>query len=520
MSRFFAGLDVSTQGCKLVVIDLDSEDVCHVESVTYDTDLPEFGTRDGVIQGLGEGVSESDPHMWLRAVDHLLASLRGSEVPASEIRCISVSAQQHGLVALDSGGNLARPTSKLWNDYSTAEECEILTDRVGGPEAMIEAVGNSQRPGYTAGKIFHLKRHEPEAYDRSTTLFLVHNFVNWYLTGGVAVMEPGDTSGMALWHPAKRQWSRQVIDAIDPDLLEKLPPVRRADESIGRIAAPLVERFGFSPTCKVDAGSGDNMYTALGTGIVREGLVTVSLGTSGTACCFMEEPFVDPRGEIAAYCDSTGHYLPLLCVSNLANGYNELLRLHGRSHGEFDAIIEQTSPWDGGRILVPWFGGERTPDQPWGTPVHFGFSLDSMTKENLCRAVLDGHVLNLQAGFTRMPVQVEELRLTGGLSRSAAWCQAIADVFEVEVVPVEGEGAALGAALHAAWVWLAEEGDPRPIAELVDRFVVLEHDRRREPVAENVAVYRKMKTVFRALSRRLRGLQAEDPFRLRADALR
>jgi len=520
MSRFFAGLDVSTQGCKLVVVDLDTEDVCHVEAINYDTDLPEFGTRDGVLQNLGEGVSESDPRMWLEAVDRLLDRLAASDVPIGEVRCVSVSGQQHGLVALDAGGDLARPTSKLWNDYSTAEECEILTEKVGGPDAMIDAVGNSQRPGYTAGKILHLKRHEPEAYERSATLFLVHNYINWYLTGGVAVMEPGDTSGMALWNPVTGEWSREVIDAIDVSLLEKLPPIRPADESIGRIAPVLVERFGFPPDCKVDAGSGDNMYGALGTGNVREGLVTVSLGTSGTACCFMKEPFIDPQGEIAAYCDSTGHYLPLLCVSNLANGYNEMLRLHELSHGEFDAIIERSSPWEGGRMLIPWFGGERTPDLPWATPVYFGFTLDSMTRENLCRAVLEGHVLNLHAGFTRMPVQVEELRLTGGLSRSAAWCQAIADIFEADAVPVKGEGAALGAALHAAWVWLKEEGEAPPLKELVDPFVVLEHERRKKPLSENVAVYRKMKEVFRALSRRLRGLDGEDPFRLRAEALR
>ena len=520
MSRFFAGLDVSTQGCKIVVVDLVSENVCHVEAVNYDTDLPEFGTRDGVIQGLGEGVAESDPGMWLAAVDRLLGRLASSDVPVEEIRCISVSGQQHGLVALDADGDLSRPTSKLWNDYSSAEECEFLTEKVGGPGAMIEAVGNSQRPGYTAGKILHLKRHEPEAYERSATLFLVHNYINWYLTGGVAVMEPGDTSGMALWNPLTGEWSREVIDAIDAGLAEKLPPVRPADESIGKISPALVERFGFSPECKVDAGSGDNMYGAIGTGIVREGLVTVSLGTSGTACCFMEEPFVDPQGEIAAYCDSTGHYLPLLCVSNLANGYNEMLRLHELSHGEFDAIIERTSPWEGGRLLIPWFGGERTPDLPWATPVYFGFTLDSMTRENLCRAVLEGHVLNLHAGFTRMPVQVEELRLTGGLSRSAAWCQAIADIFEADAVPVKGEGAALGAALHAAWVWLKEEGQAPPLQELVDPFVVLEQGRRKKPLPENVAIYRKMKEVFRSLSRRLRGLDGEDPFRLRAEALR
>jgi xylulokinase len=360
-------------------------------------------------------------------------------------------------------------------------------------------------------------RHEPEAYDRAATLFLVHNYVNWHLTGGVRVMEPGDTSGMALWNPTTARWSRAVIEAIDSDLEYKLPEVRPSDESIGVVGPRLVERFGFSPGCLVDAGSGDNMYGAVGTGNVREGIVTVSLGTSGTAGCYLETPYVDPRGEIASYCDSTGHYLPLLCVSNLANGYNELLRLHDMSHEEFDAIAASAPTSDALQLVIPWFAGERTPDVPHGTPVYFGFPLAALTKENLCRAVLDGHVLNLQAGFRRMPVEVRELRVTGGLSRSRVWCQTIADVFEAEVVQIQGEGAALGAAIHAAWVWLKETDAPTPIEELCDAYVTWDPELLVRPREDKVAEYRQLKRLFRSLSQRLRGLDGDDPFRLRAE---
>ena len=504
MNPLFAGLDVSTQSCKLVVIDLAARKVVFVEAINYDDDLPHYGTLNGVRQGVAKGVSESEPGMWIEALEKVFAKLKTSGIPLADLAGISVSGQQHGLVSLDAHGALTRPASKLWNDFSTLEECEILTEKIGGLEAMIREVGNSQRTGYTAAKIFHMVRHEPENYAKTATLFLVHNYINFYLTGGVRVMEPGDLSGMALWNPQTAQWSQRVLDAIAPDLRQKLPPVKPADATIGNISADLAARFGFSPACKIDAGSGDNMYGAIGTGNVREGLVTISLGTSGTAYCFMTKPFVDPTGEIAAFCDSTGHYLPLLCVSNLANGYDALLAQYQMSHAEFNAVIQRTKPGNAGRVLVPWYIGERTPDVPLAAPVYFGFALNDFTPEHLCRAVLEGHILNLYDGFRRMPVAVKEIRLTGGLAKSEAWCQTIADVFAAETIPVEGEGAALGAALHAAWVWKKEKGEKISLPELTEEFAVLQESRRKRPIAAHVEIHRMQQRIFAALSARAR----------------
>ena len=523
--RLFVGIDVSTQSCKLVVIDLDAAAVIHVDRVVYDEDLPEYGTRDGTITPAPEGVSESDPHMWIEAVETVLSRLAAADVPVEAVRGLAVSGQQHGLVALTAEGGLARPTSKLWNDFSTAEECAWLTESVGGVDAMIREVSNSQRPGYTAGKILHLARHEPEAFARAATLFIVKDYVNWFLTGGpeggVRIMEPGDASGTALWNPATGEWSRRLLDAIAPDLAEKLPPVGPSDRSIGRVSEDLARRYGFSADCLVAPGSGDNMCAAIGTGNVREGVVTISLGTSGTACTYRERPFVDPKGEIASYRDATGGYLPLLCVSNLANGYNEMLRLHGLSHTDFDDLVERVPPANEGRLLVPWYAGERTPDVPNAAPVYFGFPLDGLAVAPLCRGVLEGHVLNLRAGFDGMPVDLSaasELRLTGGLSRSSAWCQTIADVFDVPVVPVEGEGAALGAALSAAWVWLGEAGATTPIKDVAEPFVVFEEGRRRSPREEFRGRYAALRELYAAVTDRLRGLAAPDPFDLRSSS--
>ncbi len=517
--NLFAGLDVSTQGTKLVVIDTDQQKILFVGSVNYDKDLPQYKTKDGVAQNQPEGVSESDPLMWIEAVHTVFRKAKSDGIPFDRVRCVSVSGQQHGLVTLDAQGSLTRTRSKLWNDCSTQEECELLTAAVGGPEAMIAEVGNSQRTGYTAAKIFHMKRHEPGAFQKTATFFLVHNYINWFLTGGktggVRVMEPGDTSGIALWNPKTGQWSDKTVRAIDPSLSGKFPPVQPSDKSIGTVSGELVQLYGFPADCKVDAGSGDNMYGAVGTGNVVPGIVTVSLGTSGTAYTFLLEPFVDPTGEISAFRDSTGHHFPLLCVSNLANGYNDVLRIHGLTHDQFEDVVRRTRPGNGGRLLIPWYIGERTPDLPSAAPVYFGFGLDDFTVDILCRAILEGHVLNLFNGFYRMPITPKEIRLTGGLSRSEAWCQAIADVFECETVPVEGEGAAVGAALHAAWVWAKESGRPAALEEIVRPFVVLDEKRRKKPAPAHVEAYQIQKRLFHSLSERIRTGQAEDPFALR-----
>lgn len=515
----FAGLDVSTQSAKLVIINLNKE-VVYIDSVNYDEDLPDYNTQNGVIQGRDEGVSESNPKMWLEAIEVLFERLKKSDIEQNKIMEISVSGQQHGLVSLDEAGDLTRPYSKLWNDFSTLEECELLTEAVGGAEQMIEEVANSQRTGYTASKIFHMARHEPEAFAKTNTFFLVHNFINWYLTGGKnggkRVMEPGDTSGMALWNTGTGLWSEKLLEAISPDLADKLPPISPSQRSIGPISKELVKKFKFSPKCNIDAGSGDNMYSAIGTGNISTGTVTISLGTSGTIYSFMENVFVDPTGEIAAFRDSTGYYLALLCVSNMANGYNEILKQFDMTHADFNEIIAKTKPGNSGRVLIPWYMGERTPDVPQAAPLYFGFGLQDFTKEILSRAVLEGHVLNLYDGFRRMPIEAREIRLTGGLSHSPAWQQTIADIFNADTVPVEGEGAALGAALHAAWVWLRESGHNRPLRELIHPYIVLREDERRQPIAENVEIYNTMKDEFNGLSARVRGVSTEmNPFGLR-----
>jgi len=517
--KHYVGLDISTQGAKLVLLDLDQGRPVLTVAVDYDRDFPEYGTSNGAIVGLEPGASESNPRMWIDGVCALFDRLARSSFGASNVRAISVSGQQHGLVALDARGDLTRPTSKLWNDVSTAEECDELTRAIGGPEEMLKRVQNTQRPGYTASKILHFRKSDPAAFARTTTFFLVHDYINWFLTGGkeggVRIMEPGDTSGMALWDLVARDWARDVCALISPDLVDKLPPVRPSDQPIGHVSDELCRRYGFSLDCLVAAGSGDNMCGAIGTANVEEGVVTISLGTSGTAYSFAREPFTSETGEIASFCDATGNYLPLLCVSNMSNGYDEVLERHGLSHDEFTEIVARTPPGNGGKILVPWLVGERTPDLPLAAPVWLGFGPGDFSKETLCRAVLEGHVLGLHEGFTGFPCEAKQIHLTGGLARSSAWRQMIADVFDAEVIPVAGEGAAQGAAIHAAWV---DEKQRREVdtVSFVRGLVDFDLGAKTTPDRARVAVYDRMKEAYTALTHRVRGIPgAKDPFSLR-----
>lgn len=514
MARYFAGLDVSTQSCKFVIIDWDNHTLEYVGRVNYDEDLPQYKTENGVVTGNELGVSESNPLMWIDAVEKVFKKTADSGFPMKYIKSISVSGQQHGLVALDSSGNLTRTMAKLWNDFSTQEECDLLTEKMGGNDNMISETSNTQRTGYTAAKIYHMYRHERDIYNNTHILFLVHNYINWYLTGGVAVMEPGDTSGTALWNPATQNWSNDVISVIDPDLAGKLPKVESSTKSIGTISKSLAERFGFSIECKIDAGSGDNMYGAVGTGNVKPGIVTVSLGTSGTAYTFLEKPYVDPEGEIASFCDSTGNYLPLLCVSNLANGFDEFCRINNLSPRQFDELINETEPGNDGRILIPWYEGERTPDIPNATPIYFGFALHDFDQKTLARAIIEGHLLNLYNGFKSLPVIPKQIHLTGGLSQSPAWCQTIADIFAAKTTPIIGEGAALGAAIHASWVWLNEAGENIEIDEVCNEFISFNKNLMKTPRPEYQSTYDKQKRLYQALSSRVQGQKGDNPFQL------
>jgi xylulokinase len=238
------------------------------------------------------------------------------------------------------------------------------------------------------------------------------------------------------------------------------------------------------------------MMGAIGTGNVRPGVMTASLGTSGTLYAFSETPVIDPQGEVAAFCDSTGHWLPLACTMNLTL-VTELTRslFEGWSHERYDAEAATAPAGSDGLLLLPYLAGERTPNLPRGCGVLHGINTKNLTPAHLARASMEGVSFGLAYGlekFRSLGVTPAEIRLTGGGSRSLFWRQLLADIFGVPTVClVSEEGAALGAAIQAAW----STGKDRSISSLrtlTDRLVTLDESSHCRPDPKNLAVYKEL----------------------------
>lgn len=482
MPDYFIGVDSGTQSTKAIVLDGESGVVMGKASRSY-----------GLIPGLPPGHMEQEPEVWIcETYAAIREALSRSRVEPSDVRGIGVSGQQHGFVPLDEHGGVIRP-AKLWNDTSTAEECRIIMEAVGGVEEVIKLVGNPMLPGYTAPKILWLKRHEPENYARLAHVLLPHDYINYMLTD-VAMMEYGDASGTILMDVKTRRWCDPLIEAIDPGLREKLPPLHSSHTPVGYLSSKAAHSLGLSTDVLVSAGGGDNMMGAIGTGNTSSGKVTVSLGTSGTVYAYSEKPIIDPMGEVAAFCDSTNAWLPMVCTMNVTVATELARKLFKQSYKELEENLLSSPVGSDGLLFLPYLTGERTPSMPDSTGVLYGLTPNNYTAPNITRATVEGVTLGLNYGLNRMRelgIDPAEIRLTGGGSNNRIWVQICADIFDAEVVGFkESEGAALGAAIQALWCYDNQNGSGEPVSDITDRLVHVDESTRIKPSPENVEKYK------------------------------
>ena len=494
----FIGIDSGTQSVKAVVLDLETRMV-----------IAEARAPHQMIAGLPVGHMEQHPQEWAAAMDAVIAAVVGQIGPgaAKRVRGIGVSGQQHGFVPLDERGAVIRP-AKLWCDTSTTAECAIITSKLGGPKAAIRKTGNLILPGFAAPKILWLKRHEPANYRRLRHVLLPHDFLNFHLTGNY-FMEFGDASGTALMDVRKRCWSQDALRAIDRNLADWLPSLSNSHEAAGTLRPELAVRYGLSTDVVVSAGGGDNMMGAIGTGNVMPGVVTASFGTSGTIYAFVKAPVVDPQGEIAAFCSSSGGWLPLLCTMNVTTVTEQVRALFGYDHAQLAEAIAAAPAGAGGLVLLPYLAGERTPNVPDGSGVLLGLNAKTFNAPHMARAAMEGATMGMNYGLRRLAslgVKAKEIRVTGGGAKSPVWRQIMADVFGVPVVAmVEDEGAALGGALQAVWCVALRDGNRKAkLTDFTAGTVALNEDTRCLPNRPNMARYRELQGLQDKLSLALR----------------
>ena len=491
----YVGVDSGTQSVKAIAVDLDTGRV-----------VAEARAPHHLIEGLPPGHMEQHPQEWVAAMDTAIGEI-ASGIDRSRVRGIGVSGQQHGFVPLDEKGGVIRP-AKLWCDTSTAPECAILTKKLGGSAAVIRKTGLPFLPGYTAPKVLWLKRHEPANFRRLRHILLPHDYLNFHLTGNY-FMEYGDASGTGFLDVRKRAWSAAAMGAVDERVADCLPPLSASHESCGTLRPEIAARYGFPSGTIVSAGGGDNMMGAIGTGNVVPGAVSASFGTSGTIYAYSSKPVVDPSGEIAAFCSSTGGWLPLLCTMNVTGVTEQVRTLFGWSLAELESAASGAPAAADGLTLLPYLDGERTPNLPKGTGVYFGLDRRTLSRGHLARAAIEGATLGMNYGLERLctlGVRPKEIRLTGGGARSPLWRQIAADIFGVPVVAMaQDASAALGGALQAAWCDSKARGSGPALAELCRRCVSLDEKTRSVPDRTRNAIYRKRQKFYDRLGADLRG---------------
>ncbi|MCU1525434.1 MAG: xylB [Microbacteriaceae bacterium] len=433
-----AGVDSSTQSCKVVIRDLDTGAVVRTGRAPH---------PDG---------TEVDPEAWWIALRSAVADAGGLD----DVAAVSVGGQQHGMVVLDDGGRVIRP-ALLWNDTRSARAALDLIDEVGA-EAFAQRTGSVPVASFTLTKLRWLSDAEPENAALVAAVALPHDWLTWRLRGfgpqnpllDELVTDRSDASGTSYFNAVTNTYDRELLArALRRDIENSglvLPTVLEpAEHRRVEVASPE-----FPKGLVVGAGAGDNAAAALGLD-ARAGDAVVSIGTSGTVFAVTDTPTHDESGTVAGFADAAGGFLPLIATLNAARILDSTAALLGVDHTEFARLALSAEPGAEGLVLLPYFEGERTPNLPDATGSLLGLTLASATRPNLARAAIEGLLCGLADGLDAVlahGVVARRLLLIGGAAQNPAVGAIAALVFELPVVvPEPAEYVAAGAARQAAW---------------------------------------------------------------------
>jgi xylulokinase len=446
----FLGIDIGTSGTKTLAIN-DQGQILSEATASY----PAYHPR--------PLWSEQDPEDWWQAtVKTVRAVVAQAGLKPADVKSIGLSGQMHGSVFLDRKGNVVR-RALLWNDQRTGPECEEIERRAGGRKALIRMVANPALTGFTAPKILWLRNHEPRNFDKTVKVLLPKDDMRRRLTGELAT-EVSDASGTLLLDVAKRNWSKQLLSRLelDPDLLA---PCYESEQVTGKLRPQVAEELGLSSDCVVVGGAGDCAANAVGSGIVKQGLLASSLGTSGVMFVHSNQMQFDPAGRLHTFCHAVHGKWHMMGVSLSAAGSlewfcqevcRELMAEQGEQNPYQVLTREAAEVPTGseGLLFLPYLAGERTPHaDPLARGCFVGLTLRH-TRGHLTRAIMEGVTYALRESLAiieELGVPVRQIRLGGGGAKSALWRQIQADVFGKKVHRINTEqGPAFGVALLAA----------------------------------------------------------------------
>jgi xylulokinase len=461
---YMLGLDVGTSGAKAVLVaEAGNVVATAIEEYPLFTPHPLW--------------SEQDPADWWRGSRAALSrAVAESKVRSDEIVGLGLTGQMHGAVFLDEYDAVIRPAI-LWNDGRTGAQCDEITERIGG-ERLIEIAGNPALTGFQAPKVLWLREHEPENYTRVRHLLLPKDYIRLRLTGEYA-SDASDAAGTLLLDLGQRDWSDGILAALDIPR-SWLPRVYEGPEVTGRLRSGVAEELGLPANLPVIAGGGDNAAAAIGTGIIREGVISSSIGTSGVLFAHSDTIRLDPQGRLHTFCHAVPGAYHLMAVTLSAGGSFQWFRntlqfaiadfgfsienqagtnpksqiRHLKlSYEQLVALAQETPPGAEGLLFLPYLSGERTPHRdPLARGAFIGLTVRH-TLGHMTRAVMEGVVFSLRDGLEIMEalgLDIGEVRAIGGGARSSLWRQMQADIFGCPIVTMRAEeGPAFGVALLA-----------------------------------------------------------------------
>tara|TARA_R110002049_G_scaffold2750_2_gene21704 strand:- start:578127 stop:579659 length:1533 start_codon:yes stop_codon:yes gene_type:complete len=445
----YLGIDVGTSGTKTLLIKDDGEVIAE-SNAEYPMHQPR------------PGWTEQDPEDWWKAtVKTVRAVIKRSKLKPADVKAIGLSGQMHGSVFLDGNDQVIRP-ALLWNDQRTAAESEEITSRAGGRKALIKMVANPALTGFQAPKILWLRNNEKRNFDKLAKVLLPKDDIRRRLIGDY-VTEVSDASGTLLLDVIKRRWSTRLLGKLELDA-SLLPRVVESDEVTGTLTSQAAKQLGLTTDCKVVGGAGDCAAGAVGNGVVRSGVLSTSIGTSGVMFVHSDEPQYDAAGRLHTFCHAVNGKWHMMGVNLTSGGSLQwwvdsvLQGLAGISDKKrYEAATgeaEQVPAGSDGLLFLPYLNGERTPHaDPNARGSFVGMNL-THTRGHMTRSVMEGITFALRDSLDiieSLGVPVKQIRASGGGSKNPFWRQMQADVFGKKITTLQVEqGPAYGVALLAA----------------------------------------------------------------------